>query len=592
MKLKGRRKSRIALPGDGSIANIAPPLPGEVADTKAKASDLLDEQGFTSIASVRSPHRKSEADRLTADRLARMIIDADMGHPRALLTLAEEMEEREPQYRTVLATRKLAVAGSPMRVESASDSDHDQAIADDIEQAITSKPEFEGLVLDLMDGVPKGFSAVETMWLRDARRWEPAEYRFREQRHFVFDRDTMSMPALLNPAFGPYGEPLLPFKWLVHRPKLISGVPIRAGLARTIAICYAAKRFTVADWAAFLEVFGMPIRVGKFPANMASQKAELLKAVRAIGSDAAAVIPAEMNIEFIETKSGASGTTLFRESAEYWDKMISKVVLGQTMTTDDGSSLAQAKTHDEVRNDILRADQRAIAATINRDLIKPFVDLNYGTQKVYPKLAIGADDPEDTTALMNATKLFVDMGGKVQMSEIRDRLGLAEPEEGAELLTPAAIVATSALAAQRPDGKPQGDAQGAQGGTKSPNGGKGAPSGKGAKDAPVEDDKASKSSREANSRQAFARLQGTEDVVDVLEEQRLKHWRPLLDENVGALVKRVQDAGSWDEARAALEQLANDQGEHMALGLVTAQLARATFQARGIGDATDQTEDV
>ena len=66
--------------------------------------------------------------------------------------------------------------------------------------------------------------------------------------------------------------------------------------------------------------------------------------------------------------------------AEWLDRQTSKAVLGQTMTTDDGSSQAQATVHNEVRHDILKSDARQLANTLNRDLIQPYVDLNFGPQ--------------------------------------------------------------------------------------------------------------------------------------------------------------------------------------------------------------------
>ena len=72
------------------------------------------------------------------------------------------------------------------------------------------------------------------------------------------------------------------------------------------------------------------------PANLTSTHAiddrrVLLQAVRDISTDAAAIIPKEMEIEFVEV-AGGTGNGLFSAKAEYLDKQISKGVLGQTMS--------------------------------------------------------------------------------------------------------------------------------------------------------------------------------------------------------------------------------------------------------------------
>jgi len=94
------------------------------------------------------------------------------------------------------------------------------------------------------------------------------------------------------------------------------------------------------------------------------------------------------------------GRYVFARLAEWIDRQISKAVLGQTMTADDGSSHAQAQVHDEVRQDIIDADAKQLATTINRDLIKPYIDLNYGVQEEYPRMRcpLTANGPSKSAA--------------------------------------------------------------------------------------------------------------------------------------------------------------------------------------------------
>jgi phage gp29-like protein len=532
-----------------------------------KAASLLAEKALTAVGSILSPHRESVADTLTPLRMGNLMREADRGNITAYLTLAEEMEEREPHYASVLGTRKLGVSGSQPTVISPTDSPDDKAICDDLERLVAD-PLFEGLILDCMDGVPKGFAMVEIIWERSERQWMPIRFEFREQRHFLFDKDTMKRPLLRTEKHYEDGEELQPYKWIQHFPKLRSGIPIRTGLARTVAVTYAAKRWTVADWLSFMDIYGIPIRIGRYPSHLADQKKELLRAVKAIGADAAAVVPKEMEIEFVEGKSGSGGTTLFQQSAEYWDKQTSKVVLGQTMSSDDGASLAQSKTHERVRFDIRDADARSVAATIARDLFKPYVILNYGPRPVYPGLRLNTQKPEDTKMLMDATKTFVNLGGKVQMSEVRDRLGLAEPEEGAELLQPEAAIAAAHAPKPDPNAPPR-DELPAQPKPK-------------AKDKPAPE----------LNRSQFSENQGTEDVVDELADAALTDWQPLVEPVVAELFRLLAECTTFEQALAVIESMRADVGDVIEIDKLVASLARETYRVRGIGDATDKTEDV
>jgi phage gp29-like protein len=303
---------------------------------------------------------------------------------------------------------------------------------------------------------------------------------------------------------------------------------------------------------------------------MAARKSELMSAVRQIGSQSAGVIPMEMTIELLETKAGSgAGGTLFQQSAEYWDKQISKVVLGQTMTSDDGASLSQSKTHERVRFDIRKADARAVAATLNRDLVKPFVDLNYGPQKTYPKIRIQADEPEDTKSLIESVRVFVAMGGKVQMSEVRDRMGLSEPEDGAELLQPESAIAAANAPAPEPvdpnagptPGKGKGNASGANEGDPV----KGKPGGK-----------------NELARRAFS--------LETLRDDAIEDWQPLLEGSVGRIISELQKAESFEEMRKLLDELEAEAGDRLDVGPLVSALARESFRMRGIGDATDRTD--
>ena len=51
--------------------------------------------------------------------------------------------------------------------------------------------------------------------------------------------------------------------------------------------------------------------------------------------------------------------------------------------------------HNEVRQDIERADAKLLAATLNRDLVPVLVMLNHGPRDKYPRIKIGRPDPVD-----------------------------------------------------------------------------------------------------------------------------------------------------------------------------------------------------
>ncbi|MGB4864340.1 MAG: DUF935 domain-containing protein [Hyphomicrobium sp.] len=394
---------------------------------------LKQEISAPTMGGVRGTMWDQVASGLTPQRLAQILRAADEGDHRDYLTLAEEMEERELHYIAVLGTRKRAITGLPIVIEAASEGSKDQEIAHVVRE-LCEEPILRDLIDHMTDAIGKGYAVSEILWDTSANEWRPASFRDRDPRHFTFDRLTQREVRLID-ASVPDGVPLAPFKFVRHVPRLKSGIPIRSGLAKPAAWAFIFKGYTLKDWMAFCEVFGMPLRIGRYgPQATEEDRRRLLTAVRNIGTDAAAIVPEGMSIEFAEVKGGNTRDPVFSGFAQYLDAQVSKLVLGQTMTTDNGSSMAQAKVHEHVRLDILEADARQLVATINRDLIRPYVDLNFGPQKFYPRFTLPVASPEDLKGLADNVAKLIPLGLRIGEGQLRDRFGFSDPEEGEVVL--------------------------------------------------------------------------------------------------------------------------------------------------------------
>ncbi|WP_411832315.1 DUF935 domain-containing protein [Pseudoxanthomonas mexicana] len=399
------------------------PIQYEVLDREISAGGLT---------GIRQVWHTGVADGMTPVRLASILEGAAAGNAYDYLTLAEEMEERDLHYASVLGTRKLAFAGLEIQVDAATDEARDVEIADAVREVIAT-PDFGEMISDLTDALGKGYSVVEIIWDRSGTPWKAARLEHRDPRFFRFDQATGRQLRLLDDADPVNGIALAPYKFIVHLPKIRSGLPVRGGLARLAAVGYMCKAWTWKDWMAFADIFGLPMRVGTY-GNGAKEEdiARLMSAVANLGSDAAAVIHESTRISFEAAPNTAGAADFFEKLATWWDKQISKGVLGQTMTADDGSSHSQAKVHNEVRLDLLKADAQALENTLNRDLVRAFVDLNFGPGR-YPILKVPVPEPEDTRLLIDALEKLVPMGLEVEQSIIRDKLGLPDPATGKDV---------------------------------------------------------------------------------------------------------------------------------------------------------------
>lgn len=398
---------------------------------KVEIGRLREEQAAPATRAVRQTYANHPAAGLTPGKLAALLRDSIDGDPEAYLELAEDMEERDLHYAGVLTVRKRQVAGLEVSVEAAGDDKAAQKAADLVRRAI-ERDGFEDELSDMLDAIGKGFSHTEIIWDRSGREWGIERLARRDPRLFRFDDETGERPLLRDLAGD---AELAPFKWVSHYGKAKSGLPIRGGLARAVAWTFLFKAYTTKDWAIFTEAYAQPFRLGKFH-NGASEKdkATLLDAVRSIGVDFAAVIPAEMAVEFI--KADVTGThELYEKRADWLDRQISKVVLGQTATTDAiAGGHAVGKTHDNVRKDIERSDARQIAATLNRDLVRPLVQLNHGPDAPLPRIRIGRPEQTDVKALTENVAKLVPLGLRVGQRQMRERIGLEDPADDDELL--------------------------------------------------------------------------------------------------------------------------------------------------------------
>jgi len=432
---------------------------------------LREEQAAPTMAGVRNIYSVMHPSiGLTPERLTGIMQQAEFGDPYLYLELAEEMEEKDLHYLSVLGTRKNAVAQLDLIVRAASSAADDQRAAAMVREMICEGPiQLDSVLFDVLDAVGKGFSATEIMWDTSGREWFPAQLKWRDPRWFAFDwisgekilvrtlkgeiipvegDATATQPThfggegILSSLRGgigiqPMTAPLAPYKFITHFAKAKAGLPIRGGLARAAGWAYLFKNYILKDWVTFAEVFGQPLRVGKYhPGASEKDKLALLSAVSRIGTDAAAIMPESMVIEFTEAHQNGS-SELYQTFCQYLDAQVSKAVLGQTLTTEmprSGGSRAAAQVHDGVRRDIMNADARRLAATLARDLVRPIVELNMGPQRQYPKIELGLPDDSDVKVFAEIVAMLADRGLRVGQKTILDKLGIAEAAEGEAVL--------------------------------------------------------------------------------------------------------------------------------------------------------------
>lgn len=398
-------------------------------------SEMLERLAQPSLGSVRQIQSGHPADGLDPIRLAGILRSAEIGDATSYLELAEQMEEKDLHYAAVLGVRKRAIRSLEMRVEPGDGTAAAKEAAEIVRKTLASAALKEDLI-DMLDAIGKGYSATEIIWEYSGGAWSVVGLDQCDPRWFEFDQVT-GRRLLMKDNAGPVE--LRPFKFIVHQARAKSGLPIRGGLARLAAWAYMFKNFAIKDWAIFAEAYGHPLRLGKYETTATpADRQTLLRAVRQIGVDMAAIIPKTMEVEIV-TASATGADKLYEGKARYWDEQLSKGVLGQVATTDAiAGGHAVGKIHEEVRSDIRDADAEQLASTLMRDLAVPLTILRFGDARKVPPPVIRFLPPEriDPKDMLELMKEGPQRGLRIAVKDVRKTFNLSEPEADEDVLVP------------------------------------------------------------------------------------------------------------------------------------------------------------
>ena len=228
------------------------------------------------VAQVMDKYSEYPSNGLTPERLANIFKEADAGDVMRQMELFEEMEEKDPHLFSQLQTRKNAVTGLDYEIiPFDSDDEQDKVIAEFVQEQISSLENFEEIETDLLDAIGKGIAVSEIIWGYDDGHVVVSDVRSRHQKRFYWDSidDSFKVRTVEHPE----GITLPQNKFLVHKYKARSGHPSRAGILRVVAWMYLFKNYTIKDWVSFAEVFGLPLRLGKYqPGASEADKAALM----------------------------------------------------------------------------------------------------------------------------------------------------------------------------------------------------------------------------------------------------------------------------------------------------------------------------
>jgi len=376
---------------------------------------------------------------LTPPKLAAIMREAEQGDLIRQCELAEDMEEKDAHIQSELGKRRLAMQGPDWNiVPPPNASAAEKRDAEMIEELLRSATWLDDAIFDAGDAILKSFSCQELRWEFAENTHYITDTVWRDPSWFQTHPDDRNQLRLRDGSHE--GAALRDFGWIMHEAKAKSGYLSRRGLVRVLAWPFLFKNYSVRDLAEFLEIYGLPLRLGKYPEGASDrEKVTLLRAVMSIGHNAGGIIPRGMEIEFENAANGQSDP--FMAMIAWCEKSQSKAILGGTLTSQaDGktSTNALGNVHNEVRQEIRDADLKALANTLTRDVVYPLYALNgisYQNPRRIPRLVFDLYEPEDLGAFTTPLKGLVELGVQIPVSYVYEKTRIPQPAGNEPVLT-------------------------------------------------------------------------------------------------------------------------------------------------------------
>lgn len=396
----------------------------------------------TKAAPQKSTSRRERLRLWTPEQLSRWNVASIRGalteHERGNFSRSALLADnlgRNPRIFAALQTRTHAFSGLEFDVEPSKTGDQRRAKS----VAATLKDEWysiapEDVLAELLrSAVTVGVGVAEIVWTTTGGRWMPTLHPVPGS---LLWWDDNARAWCVSTGDGLEHVTSGDGRWLTVAHSSVR--PWMLGVVRCLGLEDKIRTEAVKDWARWSERHGTPLLLAKTPARASDDDKEAFydSLSNVGGGGTTLLVPQGENPE------SSFGVELVEAKADGWqgfDRLLGVVaddaaiaILGQNLTQETkGGSLAAAKVHDRVRNDLLRADAEVLETALRRDVLGPWAFFNFGSVELAPWPDWDADIPEDVGtiaqswgAAADAVAKWRDLGVEVDLEEVAERVGL------------------------------------------------------------------------------------------------------------------------------------------------------------------------
>ena len=315
---------------------------------------------------------------------------------------------------SVINKRKSAVLSTPIEFQRG-------GVPDDAINAQLRSPWFYHFLSDALDAVYWGGTLCQFFW---REKW--MDYELIPRKHV----DPVKR-LIMRHQTDVQGE-----SWDEYDDLLYVGEPESLGLLAAAAPYVIYKRNTMADWAQFSEIFGMPIREYTYNADDEDARNKLTDDAYDTGSLGIYVHPEGTTLKFIESSNKTGSADLYKSLSEFCNAELSKLVLGNTLTTEAGNKGTQAlgTVHQSVEERIANTDRHFLLNILNYDMADIFQRMGINTDGgefafVTPQEMTTKERVEMLASLKNTFNLPIDDDYLYQLTGVEKPKDYKEQKE-------------------------------------------------------------------------------------------------------------------------------------------------------------------
>jgi len=249
------------------------------------------------------------------------------------------------------------------------------------------------IISEMLDAPLYGYKPLEIYWMVEDGYIVPRDIVGKPPHWFAFDSFNLLRFRTLS---TPTGTLVPPKKFLLLSNEATYDNPYGEAVLSKCFYPVIFKKGGMKLWATFTEKYGMPYLHGKLlTGSTAKDFNDLLVNLMALRQDGVLVTEEETSIE-IKEATKTSSQEIYKQLLHFCNAEISKAILSQTLTTEQGEtgSYAMSQTHLQVRGDVVEADKKLVESGFNK-LIEWIVDMNFENPVEYPKFEMYEQEDVD-----------------------------------------------------------------------------------------------------------------------------------------------------------------------------------------------------